>query len=255
MITEQERARLDTAARATETMLEAADAAVQAAIHDLEAASAALLGPASTAGEPASSSRALVLTSPIDGVVLRRLRESEAVVPAGEPLLEIGDPDGIEVIADYLSTDAVRIRPGMPVLIEHWGGEGTLPGRVRRVDPAGFMKISALGVEEQRVWVVIDFERAEDRRRLGDGYRVETRVVIWDQPDVLQVPTGAIFRDRERWAVYVADRGVARLRHVDIGERTGTAAAITGGLSAGDRVIVHPPDAVADGVRVVTRGV
>ncbi|MFB3855143.1 MAG: efflux RND transporter periplasmic adaptor subunit [Vicinamibacterales bacterium] len=252
VIAEQERDRLETASRAAGRLLEAADAAVEAALHDLEAANAALLEPASAA--PGSPSGALTLTSPIDGVVLRRVRESEAVVQPGEPLVEVGNPNDLEIVADYLSTDAVRIRPGMPVLVEQWGGGRTLRARVRRVEPAGFMKISALGVEEQRVWVVIDFENPEDAKALGDAYRVETRVVVWEQPDVLQVPTSAVFRQEGQWAAYAVENGRAVLRRVRIGERNSTAVAIEEGLSANDRVILHPPDTVTDGVQVTARG-
>ena len=135
--------------------------------------------------------------------MLRRLHESEAVVPAGEPLLEVGDPRDLEIVADFLSRDAVRIEAGMRVVIDQWGGDAPLAGRVRRVEPAGFMKVSALGVEEQRVNVIADLD--EVPATLGDGYRVQVRVVVWEAEDVLKVPVGSLFRNGEGWAVFTVD--------------------------------------------------
>ena len=186
--------------------------------------------------------------------MLQRLRESEAIVPPGEPLMEIADPAQLEIVSDYLSTDAVRIRRGQSVLIEQWGGDRTLAGRVRRVESFGFTKISALGVEEQRVNVVIDFEDVREAwEALGDGYRVEVRVVTWDEGDVLKVPTSSLFRDGDVWAVYAVTLNTATLTQVEIGQRNGLEAQIVSGLSAGDQVIAYPSDAIADGVEVVAR--
>jgi HlyD family secretion protein len=189
----------------------------------------------------------------VDGVVLRRLHESEAVVPAGEPLVEVGDPARLEIIADYLSADAVRIRPGMRVLVEQWGGPEALEARVRHVEPSGFTKVSALGVEEQRVWVVIDLAQPDRARTLGDGYRVETRVVVYEAGDVVGIPASALFRHGERWAAFVVRNGRATLREVDIGERDASTAQVVRGVRPGDTVVVYPPDGVADGVRVEPR--
>jgi HlyD family secretion protein len=190
----------------------------------------------------------------VDGVVLRRLRESEAVVPAGEPLMEVADPADLEVVADFLSTDAVKMRAGMPVRIEQWGGEGALRGKVRRVEPSGFMKISALGVEEQRVNVIVDFDDPREAwRSLGDEYRVEVRVVVWEKEDVVQVPTSSLFRHGEAWAVFVANGRKARLTDVNTGRRNGLHAEILEGVEEGDRVVIHPSDKVVDGVRVRER--
>jgi HlyD family secretion protein len=260
-------------AAALSESLKSADAAVEAATHELEAARAALLEPrqpsANRAGRAVGTAGVMTLRSPTDGVVLRRIRESEAVVPQGEPLLEIGDTARMEIIADFLSSDAVRMQPGMPVLIDRWGGGRAIDGHVRRVEPAGFLKISALGVEEQRVWVVIDFDDpAEAAQALGDGFRVEARVVIWQRPDVVQVPTSALFRaggagatggrtrppsQADGWAVFVVEDGRARLRQVEIGQRNGLAAEVLSGLAEGERIIEHPADDVSDGVRVVLR--
>lgn len=254
VVSEQARQAAEADAAARAQALEAAESAVTAAMHDLEGARAALIEPGRR-GAAQSRDGALTLRSPIDGVVLRRLRESEAVVPQGEPLLELGDTASLEVIADYLSSDAVRIKAGMPALIEQWGG-GTLKGRVERVEPAGFLKVSALGVEEQRVWVVIDLEDPRGAwQALGDGYRVEARVVVWEKPDVIRVPVSSLFRRGEQWAVFVVEGGRAALRPVTLGQRNGTAAEIVSGVQPGERVIVHPPDTVSDGVRVAERGV
>jgi HlyD family secretion protein len=196
----------------------------------------------------------VVVKAPVDGVVLQRLRESESVVPAGEPLVEIGDPQALEIVTDLLSTDAVRVRPGARATIEQWGGESALAARVRRVEPSGFTKVSALGVEEQRVNVVLEFDdTGEDCAPLGDGYRVEARIVLWEAPNVVKVPTNALFRNDSGWAVYVAREGRAKLTIVELGRQTGQESEVTSGLSEGDVVIVHPGDLVHDGARVEGR--
>ena len=169
------------------------------------------------------------------------MQESEAVVPVGAPLMEIGNLDDLEIVTDLLSTDAVKVKPGAPVMIDRWGGDGTLAGRVQRVEPAGFMKISALGVEEQRVNVVIDFVDPRERRAsLGDAFRVEVRIVVWEKPDVLTVPTSSLFRTDGDWSVFVAQGDVVHRRTVKIGERNEQAAEVLEGLSAGDRVVAYP---------------
>jgi len=243
-------------ARARRDALDAAESAVDTARHELEAAQARLMRPA--ASDPATAADdvdgTIRLRSPVDGVILKRLRESEAAVSKGEPLLEVADPADLEVAADFLSTDAVKIRPGMPVRIDQWGGETVLRGRVRRVEPSGFMKISALGVEEQRVWVVVDFADPQAAwESLGDEYRVEVRVVVWEGESALQVPTSSLFRHDGDWAVFAVEDGRARLRMVDIGWRNGLQAEVLSGLEEGMAVIAHPSDAVADGVRVTER--
>ncbi len=252
--------RLDAARLALDTRqeaLEAAEFAARDARGRLAAARARLLrfhparvtGPRDSA--PGQNPEELRIFSPVDGVVLRRLRESEAVVPAGEPLLEVGDPRELEVVTDYLSNDAVRMRAGQRALVDRWGGDRPLEGRVLRVEPHGFTKISALGVEEQRVNVVIALEEPfEARSRLGDGYRVETRVVVWETDDALKVPVGALFRRGEDWAVFVLADGQASERTVSIGERNQQEAQVLEGLEAEDRVIVYPGDSVQEGVAV-----
>jgi len=187
--------------------------------------------------------------------VLKRLRESESVVPAGDPLIEIGDPRQLEIVSDLLSTDAVRVTPGARVMIEQWGGDRALDARVRRIEPAGFTKISALGVEEQRVNVVLDFVNpVEAWAALGDAYRVEVRIVTWETPGALKVPTSALFREGEAWAVYVfgADDRAHRTI-VELGRQTGQEAEVISGLTEGARVILHPADTLSDGARIEAR--
>jgi HlyD family secretion protein len=192
---------LETAQTTVQTAEEAARAAefsVTRAQFELESTRARLQG--SDGG-----GRLVEIVSPIDGVVLKRLRESEAVVPTGEPLLEIGDPTRLEIVSDLLSTDAVKVSRGQAVQVEQWGGGQAIAAHVRLVEPSGFMKVSALGVEEQRVNVIIDFaDTAAAARLLGDGYRVEVRIVIAEKSDVVKVPIGAVFREGERWAVFAA---------------------------------------------------
>lgn len=231
-------------------MVKAAEYEVQVAQSELAAARAGLLeaGDAGRGGE-------FEVRSPVEGAVLRRLRESETVVPAGEPLMEVGDPANLEIVADLLSTDAARLRPGQPVEIEQWGGGTALAGRVRRVEPSGFLKISALGVEEQRVNVIIDLAAPpEQRAGLGDGFRVEVRVVVWDSPDALQVPTSALFRDEQGWAAFVLVDGKAVRRRVEVGPQSDRAAAVLSGLREGEKVIIHPGAEIKDGVEVEERG-
>ena len=229
--------------------LEAAEYAVRTALSELQAARVRLQR--FSGRSAAADGETIEITSPVSGVVLRRLRESESVVPAGEALLEIGDPQQIEVVTDYLSKDAVRIRPGQQVLIDRWGGDRPLGGRVRRVEPSGFTKISALGVEEQRVNVVMDItDPPEVWAGLGDGFRVETRVVVWQSEDELKAPTGALFRRDEGWAVFAVDGGRAVLRSIEIGERNAQEAQVLGGLEPGQEVVVYPSDSLSDGSRV-----
>jgi HlyD family secretion protein len=226
--------------------INAADSAARASEFELAEAKAALIS-----RDDATGGRATTVTAPIDGLVMKRLQESEAVVQAGTPLLEIGTLDDLEIVADLLSTDAVKVSPGAPVIIDRWGGEGTLEGRVQRVEPSGFMKISALGVEEQRVNVVIDFETPrEARASLGDGYRVEVRIVVWEKADALTVPTSSLFRSGDQWAVFVIEGDVARRRTIRIGERNEQAAEVLEGLAAGDRVVAYPGESLAEGVTV-----
>lgn len=193
----------------------------------------------------------LEVRAPSGGVVLRRHRCCEGAVGAGEPIMEIGDLADLEIQVDLLSMDAVRVRPEMRVLITGWGGDTTLEGRVRRIEPAGFTRTSALGVDEQRVPVVIDFADVQAAADvLGVGFRVEAEVILWEGDDIVQIPTSALFREAGRWSVFVIDDARARLRHVDLGRRAGLVTQVAEGLTPGDIVITHPGDRVRDGVRV-----
>jgi HlyD family secretion protein len=156
-------------------------------------------------------------------------------------------------VSDLLSTDAVRVQPGARAMVEQWGGDGPLHARVRRIEPGGFTKVSALGVEEQRVNVILDFESTEACARLGDAYRVETRIVLWEAADVLKVPTSALFRDGSAWAVFVAAGGRAQQTIVELGQTTGSEAEVRSGLTKGMQVVVHPADLLRDGGRIAAR--
>jgi HlyD family secretion protein len=236
----------ETAVATAEEARKAAEFAVSRSEYEQQLARARLQA-------PAPAGRAVEVVAPVSGVILKRLRESESVVPVGEPLLEIGDPGRSEIVADFLSTDAVRIQPGDAVLIEGWGGNTPLNGHVRRVEPAGFMKVSALGVEEQRVNVLIDFDDPSAATRLGDGYRVEVRVVVWRENDVVKVPVGALFRRGNDWASFLIDGEQVRMQPVELGQRNDVDAQVLKGLSPQQTVVLHPPDTLTDGTRVTVR--
>jgi HlyD family secretion protein len=194
---------------------------------------------------------ALVLSAPIDGVVLRRSQDSAVPVGAGQVLLEFGRPDDLEIVVEALSQDAVKLAPGMAARVERWGGEGALAAKVKRVEPAGFTKVSALGVEEQRTLVRLDLDEPIERwSRLGDAYRVEVTFVIDAADDALTVPSGALLRDGEGWAVYRVDAGRARRTPVTLGVRASDAVQVLSGLAEGDRVVGHPDDRLHDGLGV-----
>jgi HlyD family secretion protein len=222
-----------------------------AAVLEREAATADVRGLRAMLA-PASASRAIAtpVLAPASGRVLRVLRDDAGPVAAGTPLVELGDPGRVEVVVDVLSSDAARIQVGAAVTVDGWGGEQRLTGRVRLVEPAAVTRISALGIEEQRVDVIVDLDDVP--AALGDGYRVEAQIVVWRGDDVVTVPTGALFRDHGRWAVYAVDGTRARLRPVEVGQRA-TLEAEVRGLAPGTRVIVHPGDQVADGVEVAPR--
>ena len=195
-----------------------------------------------------------LIHSPINGRVLCVFQESTAVVTAGTPLLELGDPDDLEIVVDVLSQDAVAIEQHDRVILEHWGGDRPLEGRVRLIEPAGFTKVSTLGVEEQRVNVVIDLvDPPKERQSLGDGFRVEARIVVWESKNVLKVPTSARFRHDDDWAVFRVVNGTAKRTIVKLGKQNGLEAEVLDGLEEGDTVIVHPSDSVRDGAQVRPR--
>ena len=231
-----------------------ASAKAQVAVRRSERASVAarLIDPANITG-PGGPSCCVQIRAPVTGRVLKIIQDSEAVVPAGASLLEIGDPLDLEVIADLLSTDAVQVKPGSAVRIDGWGGS-PIKGRVTRVDPAGFLKVSALGIEEQRVRTTIDFvEPSEAWSRLGHDYRVIVHVTVWSTQEALTVPVGSLFRRGNDWAVYAVRGGRAYSTPVQIGHRNAQVAEVVSGLMAGDRVVLHPSDRVRDGAAVSQR--
>ena len=222
----------------------------EAAQFELRAARARLMVP--TKG--GSGGKALDIRSPESGSVLRVVQESETAIVAGSTILELGDPDDIEIVTDLLSSDAVKIQAGSDVLIDHWGGDKPLQGRVRRIEPYGFTKVSALGVEEQRVNVIIDFvDPLSAHKALGHGYRVIVRIAEWSGKDVLQVPISALFRDKGQWSVFVMRDGKAILVPVRVGRMNDERAQILEGLEAGMSVILHPSEKIDDGTSVRLR--
>jgi HlyD family secretion protein len=208
----------------------------------------------SAAEETRIQGKTVSIQAPVNGSVLKIYRESEGVVQSGEPLIDIGDPKNLEVKVEVLSADAVRIKPGTPVLFERWGGNSTLSGMVRVVEPAGFTKISSLGVEEQRVLVIVDITSpGQNEQSLGDGFRLEASFIIWEGKNVLQVPASALFRKQDGWAVFVVKNNKALKREVKVGQRTGLAAEILSGLIEGEEVISHPDNSIEEGTRVRPR--
>lgn len=247
---ELELAELDETTHAKE--LDAALFAASAADRNVAAARAALISPGttgtivSTCGGEAQP--CVEIRAPVTARVLRVHEQSERVVPVGAPLVSVGDPAALEVVVDVLSTDAVKIRPLAPVQIQDWGGDKPLSAHVRLVEPSGFTKLSALGVEEQRVNVIADF--AEAPAGMADGYRVEARIVVWEGRDVVKIPSSALFRSAGKWSVFVVRDGRARRAGIAIGHRSASEVEVLSGLQENDRVVLHPSDLLDDGVRV-----
>lgn len=234
----------------------AASIGVDIAEYELDLQQAALLltDPGQEPASPGDTEMHLTIKAPIHGRILRIEQESSAVLAAGAPIMEIGDPRDLEVVADVLSADAVRIRPGALVQLLNWGGQLPLAGKVRIVEPSGFTKFSALGVEEQRVNVIIDLlDPPEERESLGDGFRVEAAIVEWEAEDVLTVPTSAMFRVDGRWHVFAVDGDRARQVELTVGRNNGIDAQVLDGLSVGDVVVVHPSDELTDGAFIALR--
>jgi HlyD family secretion protein len=245
---ELEQAQAD--ARIREAELSSAHFSEKVAAHEIEQARSAL----ARFAPGARPSEQFDVTCPVHGRVLHVLHKSEGVVEPGAPLLEVGDPEALELVVDVLSEDAVLIRAGMPARVVHWGGATSLAARVRRIDPSAFTKTSALGVDEQRVNVVLDLEGDKrEWRALGDGFGVEVEITVWSQPDVIQAPTSALFRDGDGWAVFVVDKSHAAARLVEVGHRGPLHSEITRGLVPDDVVIIHPGASVRSGVTVSHR--
>ncbi|HEU5358133.1 MAG TPA: efflux RND transporter periplasmic adaptor subunit [Gemmatimonadales bacterium] len=240
VIPPQERERAEVAESTATRALEAAEYRARAAQHDVELARAALAGDG-----------ALLLGAPVSGKVLRVPERSERPVLAGTVLAELGDPRSLEVVLDLLSADAAQVRPSDPVVVTGWGGLRPLPATIRTIEPSAFTKLSALGVEEQRVHVIADL--AEVPPELGDGFRVDASVVIWRADSVLRIPANALVRRASGWSVYVVEAGRARERAVTVGHQGGGFAEIAGGLKPGEAVIRQPGDRIGDGTRVAAR--
>jgi HlyD family secretion protein len=245
---DRDRMEADAAIRAAE--VRAMEFSLQVIDYELAQARAVLERPEVTA-----DGNLVQVKSPVSGRVLAVMQESETVVSPGARILEIGNPTDLEIEAEILSRDAVAIKAGDAVEIEQWGGDAPLKGRVRRIEPAAFTKISALGVEEQRVYVLSDLvDPPQDAKSLGDRYRVEVRVAVWHSDDVLTIPAGALFREGNVWKCFIYQDGTARLVTVEAGHSDGRGTEVLAGLKAGDRVLMHPPDTVKDGIAVKERG-
>jgi HlyD family secretion protein len=251
-ISEDRYERTVTSQRQAEATRRSAEHTVEVAQSELDAARAALKYSAAVPANPVGET--VAVHAPVGGRVLKVVHKSEGVVNPGDPLLEIANARSLEVEVEVLSADAVRISPGARVLFERWGGGELLEGRVRRIEPVAFTKISALGVEEQRVLVIADITSPPGLwRRLGDGYRVEASFILWEAQDVLQIPASALFRHQDGWAVFAVEEGFARRREVEVGRRNGLVAQILSGLSEGAIVITHPDDSIEDGKPVKQR--
>jgi len=239
-------------ARMTRAALRSSEFAVEVARHELAAARTILAYSASK--DTGQAVEHVDITAPINGSVLKVYHESEGVVNAGQALIEVGNPKALEVEIDVLSADAVQIKNGMRVLLYRWGGETPLEGIVRKVEPVGFTKISALGVEEQRVLVIVDIvSEPEKWQRLGDGYRVEAQFILWEKDNVLQIPASALFRYGDDWAVFELNNGRAYRRKVKIGQRNGLVAEVLKGLTLEQNIILYPDDTITNGRRVKVR--
>ncbi|MFN7924937.1 MAG: HlyD family efflux transporter periplasmic adaptor subunit [Bryobacteraceae bacterium] len=254
--------RTDALRQAAEQAVSVARAEIARTRADVEAARAAASNPSlegraleGRALEPRRPAETITITAPVSGRVVKVGRQSEGVVTPGEAILELGNTRALEIEVELLSADAVKVSPGTPVRLTRWGGDHPLEARVRLIEPTGFTKISALGVEEQRVRVISDLvSPASEWQRLGEGYRVEAAFVLWRGERVLHIPSSALFREGEKWFVYAVEAGIARKRGVETGHRNGLTAEVTSGLKEGDVVIPHPDEKLKDGGMVKTRG-
>jgi HlyD family secretion protein len=245
-VARQEWDRAENQMRVLERELQAATFALQVAGHETRVARAAL-----SRGAAPGQGEAVPILAPVDGYVLAVMEENARAVAASTPIMEVGDPRDLEIEIELLSTDAVAVTPGAEAAIAHWGGQGELRARVTVVEPGGFTKVSAIGVEEQRVKVRAELmDELPPGLMLGDRYGVQARIVTWRGDKVLQVPAGALFRRGNAWMAFVLEGGKAVLRTVEIGHENGQAAEVLDGLQEGERVILHPPDTLADGMRV-----
>ena len=251
-VSEQALDRARTEVSRSQATNQAAKHSVNMARHELEKVQATLAS--STSLSAGKSTETVNVRAPVAARVLKVVHESEGLVQPGQALLEIGNPETLEITVEVLSTHAVQIAPGTAVLLDRWGSDKTLQGAVRMIEPTGFTKVSALGVEEQRVRVIVDITTPREIwQRLGDGYRVEARFVIWEGQDILQIPASALFRQGKDWAAFVIANGRASIRPLTIGQRAGLKVQVLSGLKAGEQVIAHPEDTIKDGTRVKLR--
>lgn len=252
-ISERDLEAADRAFKTSRAAIGVAQANMQVRKYELERAQALLMSPVEIESRRALCA-CVYITSPVDGQVLRVLRESAGFVRAGDALVEIGNPNRLEIIVDLLSIDAVKVRPGQSAFIENWGGDTPLRAQVRIVEPFGFTKVSALGIEEQRVFVVLGLDTPRDEwERLGHGYQVDVRVVLWEDSNALKAPLTALFRDGDDWALFVQENGRAVRRIIEVGHRTANEAQIISGLADGEVIVVYPGEGVDDGVRITGR--
>ena len=249
VISRQELERAQTAMDVAARELNAARSRSETAGHDVEVARSALLALGKNQKQSVTT---VQVHAPVSGRVLRVIEESERVISAGTALVELSNPSKLEVVIELLSTDAVKVKPGALVLIERWGGDSVLQARVRLIEPSAFTKVSALGVEEQRVNVIADL--TEPAQTLGDGYRVEGRIVVWENENVLKIPSSALFRTGDGWSVFVVVESKAYLRQVQVGQRTPFEAEVISGLEDAARVIVHPSNEISEAMRVELQG-
>ena len=244
------REEFDLAFRQAESMHSAATSAKLVAEYELEMASAALMPPSERRGDTGF----VEVKAPVSGSVLRLFQESEGVVAAGQPLLSLGDQDDLEIVVDMLSIDVVKLEIGDRAIIDHWGGDATLEGVVRLIEPSGFTKISALGIEEQRVNVLVDITSPREKWvSLGDAYRVEVFAVVDEAMGVLSIPVSSLFRSQENWSVFQVVDGKAILTNIEIGIKNDRFAQVISGIKLGDIVVTHPSNDIIDGTRVKAR--
>ncbi|MGB5557591.1 MAG: HlyD family efflux transporter periplasmic adaptor subunit [Paracoccaceae bacterium] len=252
--------RAEQAARSAQAALDTARAAISMRIANLDSANARLISfndPQQIIAAETATNQIITIKAPVTGSILRVIQVSETTLPAGTPILEIGDiSNDLEIVVELLSTDAVKVEVGNRVIIDDWGGQTALSGVVHRIEPWGFTKFSALGVEEQRVNAVIRFTDPKEKRdNLGHGFRVEVRIVIWEDENALTVPSSGLFRDRGNWAVFVVQDGKAVLTPVEVGHNNGVQAELLAGMEAGAKIILYPGQGIVDGSRVEQRTV
>jgi HlyD family secretion protein len=248
IIAQKELEQAESKQQSTAKEVEAAKFRIQSAAADVEREKAGLV---SLEAQQSHAGKLVAVRPPARCRILRILEKSERVVPFGTPIVVLSNPNKIEIVVDLLSTDAVKVKPGAPVIIQNWGSPTELRARVRTVEPYGFTKVSALGIEEQRANVIADFIDSPDG--LGDGYRVDARIVIWESPSVLKVPASALFRFGQAWNTFVVENGRVRLVPVEVGHRNASQGEITKGLEEGAEVVLHPANDLKNGARVMVR--